>query len=86
MGREVTDWVESQAKGARYVEVPRGEKREEPIVVTVGAGDVADTGVMVRAGAEATVVVAAGAGEGHEDGSGGATSVREAGGRALRRA
>ena len=60
MGREVTDWVESQAKGARYVEVPRGEKREEPIVVTVGAGDVADTGVMVRAGAEATIVVAAG--------------------------
>ena len=60
MGREVTDWVESQAKGARYVEVPRGEKREEPIVVAVGAGDVADTGVMVRAGAEATIVVAAG--------------------------
>ena len=60
MGREVTDWVESQAKDARYVEVPRGEKREEPIVVAVGAGDVADTGVMVRSGAEATIVVAAG--------------------------
>ena len=65
MGREVTDWVESQAKDARYVEVPRGEKREEPIVIAVGAGsgDVADTGVMVREGAEATIVVAAGAGE-----------------------
>ena len=60
MGRKVTDWVESQARGARYVEVPRGERREEPIVVSVGAGDVADTGVMVRAGAEATIVVAAG--------------------------
>ena len=60
MGREVTDWVESQAADARYVEVPRGEKREEPIMVAVGVGDVADTGVMVRAGAEATIVVAAG--------------------------
>ena len=67
MGPEVTDWVESQAKDARYVEVPRGERREEPIVVTVGAGDVADTGVMVRAGAECTIVVAAGAGEGGGD-------------------
>ncbi len=63
MGREVTAWVESQAKGARYVEVPRGERREEPIVVAVGAGEVADTGVMVRAGAECTIVVAASAGE-----------------------
>ena len=60
MGGAVTDWVESQARGARYVEVPRDEKREEPIVVAVGSGDVADTGVMVRAGAEATIVVAAG--------------------------
>ena len=72
MGREVTDWVESQAKGARYVEVPRGEVREEPIVVAVGAGDVADTGVMVRAGAEATIVVAAGAGR---DGAGTSASL-----------
>ena len=60
MGREVTDWAESQAAGARYVEVPRGERREEPIVVRVGSGDVADTGVMVRAGAEATIVVTTG--------------------------
>ncbi|MDM8271039.1 SufB/SufD family protein [Thermophilibacter provencensis] len=60
MGREVTDWAESQAAGARYVEVPRDERREEPIVVRVGAGDVADTGVMVRAGAEATIVVTTG--------------------------
>ncbi|MBM6775202.1 SufB/SufD family protein [Olsenella profusa] len=62
MGPAVSSWAESQAAGARYVEVPRGEKREEPIVVTVSAaaGEVADTGVMVRAGAEATIVVAAG--------------------------
>ena len=67
MGAQVTSWVESQAAGARYVEVPRGERREEPIVVAVGAGEAADTGVMVRAGAEVTVVVAAGAGEGGGD-------------------
>ena len=60
MGRAVTDWAESQAAGARYVEVGRGEKREEPIVVAVGADDVADTGIMVRAGAECTIVVTAG--------------------------
>ncbi|HJA29616.1 MAG TPA: SufD family Fe-S cluster assembly protein [Candidatus Olsenella pullicola] len=59
MGRAVTDWVESQAADARYVEVSRGERREEPIVVCVGAGDVADTGVMVRAGAECTIVIVA---------------------------
>ena len=74
MGREVTDWVESQAVDARYVEVPRGTRREEPIVVCVdaGAGDVADTGVMVREGAEATIVVAAGAGE--KDGEAGTSA------------
>lgn len=72
MGREVSDWVESQAADARYVEVPRGERHEEPIVVAVGAGDVADTGVMVRAGAEVTIVVAAGAGE--KDGEAGTSA------------
>ena len=65
MGPEVTSWVESQATDSRYVEVPRGERREEPIVVSVGAGanEAADTGVLVREGAEVTIVVAAGAGE-----------------------
>ena len=64
MGPEVTAWAESQAGDARYVEVPRGARREEPGVVGVGAGDdeVADTGVLVREGAEVTIVVAAGAG------------------------
>lgn len=51
MGRAVTDWVESQAADAHYVEVRAGEKRTEPIVATE------DTGIMVRAGAEATIVV-----------------------------
>ena len=66
MGQKVTDWVCSQAADSRYVEVPRGEKRTEPVVITVGAddGEVADTGVMVRDDAECTIVVASfGAGE-----------------------
>lgn len=53
MGRAVTDWIESQASDARYVEVRAGEKREEPIIAE------SDTGIMVRAGAEATIVVCA---------------------------
>ena len=67
MGQQVTDWACSQAADSRYVEVARGEKRAEPIVITVGAddGEVADTGVMVRDDAECTIVVASlGAGEG----------------------
>ena len=67
MGQQVTDWVCSQAADSRYVEVARGEKRAEPIVITVGAddGEVVDTGVMVRDDAECTIVVASfGAGEG----------------------
>ena len=65
MGPKVTAWAESQAPAARYVEVPRGEHREEPIVVAVSAaaGEVADTGVLVREGAECTIVIAAGMGE-----------------------
>lgn len=57
MGQKVTDWVRSQATDARYVEVRAGEHRQEPIVVDVDANNVQDVGVMVRAGAEATVVV-----------------------------
>ena len=62
MGEKVTNWVTSQAADARYVEVRAGEKREEPIVVAVDTdkGEVADTGVMVRAGATVSIVVAAG--------------------------
>ncbi|MDO4797778.1 MAG: SufD family Fe-S cluster assembly protein [Coriobacteriales bacterium] len=59
VGQEATAWVVSQAADARYVEVRAGERREEPIVVDVDAdaGEVHDVGVMVRAGAEACVVV-----------------------------
>jgi Fe-S cluster assembly scaffold protein SufB len=52
VGADATAWVESQSSDAQYVEVRAGEKRAEPIVVSG-----MDTGVMVRAGAEATVVV-----------------------------
>ncbi len=62
MGEKVTDWVISQAADARYVEVPAHTVRTEPIVVTIDTdkGEVADTGVMVRAGATVSIVVAAG--------------------------
>ncbi len=65
MGEKVTDWVCSQAADARYVEVPRNTVRKEPIVVDIDtdAGAVADTGVMVREGATATIVVAVHGGE-----------------------
>ncbi len=53
MGPDVTAWIESQAADAQYVEVRAGERRIEPIIATM------DTGVMVRTGAEATIVVCA---------------------------
>lgn len=51
MGTTASEWIESQAYDSRYVEVRAGEVRTEPIVADV------DTGVMVRADAEATIVV-----------------------------
>jgi len=51
MGTDVTAWIESQAADAQYVEVRAGEKRTKPVIATM------DTGIMVRAGAEATIVV-----------------------------
>lgn len=51
MGPKVTSWIESQSTDAQYVEVPAGQNRTEPIVASM------DTGVMVRAGATATIVV-----------------------------
>ena len=66
MGQEVTDYVESQAFKSDFYNVPARTKREEPIVVAVSAAQnqCANTGVIVREGAEATVVIAAFAGDG----------------------
>ena len=77
MGPKVTDWVCSQAADARYVEVPKNTVREEPVVVSVSAdaGQVADTGVMVREGAEVTIVVAARGGEKGERAAGTSASL-----------
>ena len=65
MGQEVTDYVESQAFKSDFYNVPAHTKREEPIVVAVSAAQnqCANTGVVVREGAEATVVIAAFAGD-----------------------
>ena len=64
MGQEVTDYVESQAFKSDFYNVPAHTKREEPIVVAVSAAQnqCANTGIIVRKGAEATVVIAAFAG------------------------
>ena len=65
MGQEVTDYVESQAFKSDFYSVPAHTKREEPIVVAVSAAQnqCANTGVIVREGAEATVVIAAFSGD-----------------------
>ena len=65
MGQEVADYVESQAFKSDFYNVPARTKREEPIVVAVSAAQnqCANTGIIVREGAEATVVIAAFAGD-----------------------
>lgn len=75
MGQEVTDYVESQAFKSDFYNVPAHTKREKPIVVAVSAAQnqCANTGVIVREGAEATVVIAAFAGDAG-DGDGGANA------------
>lgn len=71
MGQEVTDYVESQVFKSDFYSVPAHTKREEPIVVAVSAvqNQCANTGVIVREGAEATVVIAAFAGDAGDAGS-----------------
>ena len=65
VGQEVTDYVESQAFKSDFYNVPARTKREDPIVVAVSAAQnqCANTGIIVREGAEATVVIAAFAGD-----------------------
>lgn len=65
MGQEVTDYVESQAFKSDFYNVPAHTKREDPIVVAVSAAQnqCANTGIILRKGAEATVVIAAFAGD-----------------------
>lgn len=65
MGQEVTDYVESQAFKSDFYNVPARTKREDPIVVAVSAAQnqCANTGIIVREGAETTVVIAAFAGD-----------------------
>ena len=71
MGQEVTDYVESQAFKSDFYNVPARTKREEPIVVAVSAAQnqCANTGIIVREGAEATVVIAAFAGDAGDSGN-----------------
>ena len=70
MGQEVTDYVESQAFKSDFYNVPAHTRREDPIVVAVSAAQnqCANTGIIVREGAEATVVIAAFAGNASDGG------------------
>lgn len=65
MGPEVTDYIDSQVFEATYHEVPAHTTRKEPIVISVSAAEneCTNAGIMVREGAEATIVVVARAGE-----------------------
>ena len=71
MGQEVTDYVESQVFKSDFYNVPAHTKREEPIVVAVSAAQnqCANTGIIVREGAEATIVIAAFAGDAGDGGA-----------------
>lgn len=70
MGQEVTDYVESQAFKSDFYNVPAHTRREDPIVVAVSAAQnqCANTGIILREGAEATVVIAAFAGNASDGG------------------
>lgn len=85
MGQEVTDYVESQAFKSDFYNVPAHTKREEPIVVAVSAAQnqCANTGIIVREGAEATVVIAAFAGDASDGGDAPTGSNASASGGAL---
>ena len=85
MGQEVTDYVESQAFKSDFYNVPAHTKREKPIVVAVSAAQnqCANTGVIVREGAEATVVIAAFAGDASDGGDAPAGNDANASGDAL---
>lgn len=85
MGQEVTDYVESQAFKSDFYNVPARTKREEPIVVAVSAAQnqCANTGIIVREGAEATVVIAAFAGDASDGGDAPAGSDASASGGSL---
>lgn len=80
MGQEVTDYVESQAFKSDFYNVPAHTKREEPIVVAVSAAQnqCANTGIIVREGAEATVVIAAFAGDAGDGDAGDAPAGNDA--------
>ena len=80
MGQEVTDYVESQAFKSDFYSVPAHTRREDPIVVAVSAAQnqCANTGIILREGAEATVVIAAFAGDASDGGAGDAPAGNDA--------
>lgn len=66
IGADAVTWMCRAAGDARYVEVRADDERAEPLYVDVDASsaEVRDTGVLVRAGARATIVTCAHGGGG----------------------
>lgn len=58
-GARADEWIVDTAGDGRYVEVPRNSVRQEPIVISVGATEAANTAIMLRAGSKATVAIVA---------------------------
>lgn len=60
MGEAVTSWVRTQTDAARFIDVPPHTTPDEPLVIALAANELAETGVLIREGASATIVVAVG--------------------------
>lgn len=61
LGPEATNWIETRTPQARFIEIKRGTKVDEPYVIELNtlAGNTQDTGIMLRSFSEATVVIVA---------------------------
>lgn len=59
LGARARAWIEACAPDSHFIEVPKGEARTQPIVLDVNAdnNEIKDTGVILREGSEACVVL-----------------------------
>lgn len=58
-GAAAAHWIASAAGDGHYLEVPRGTILKDPIIIAVKPGEAANTAIMLRQGASASVVVIA---------------------------
>lgn len=59
LGNEAQAWIDSVAPDSHFYEVPKGQHAEKPIVLNVNAdnNEMKDSGILIREGAEACVVL-----------------------------